>query len=74
MKKTCDKCRALSRINTVPSCELGHPVDWDLMGTVKPLEKCEKPTTYDTFLSSLDSAKEKKRAHRNTSLPCPPST
>lgn len=43
MKRTCDRCKALSMMQgELPECRLGYSLDTD---KIKPLEDCPKPLT-----------------------------
>jgi len=59
MKKTCDRCRALSKNLRNPTCGLDYPIDLNkTVSTIhngfsyydpKPLEPCPKPLTYSKY-------------------------
>lgn len=51
MKKTCDRCRALSMLQGCPAeCILGHPIDARL---IRPLDECPKPLNYQALCDAL---------------------
>lgn len=58
MKRTCNDCRALYRVEFgIVECELGHKIkaksNYKGIGVeYKPLEECPKPKTYDEYFKA----------------------
>lgn len=48
MKRSCDRCKALSlSADSIPMCKLGYQID---SKTYLPKEDCPKPLTYLAFI------------------------
>lgn len=78
MKRTCNKCKALTRkiLSTGFYCRLYHPIKSiakDKRNSVgyAPLENCEKPKTEKAFildLSNLNMLRKEIRAYGKTEI------